>query len=185
MQENWASISWPDAVLSDAETGTIEYATSNPTTFIKGNANNKDWHFAEDATIRSDRWYNASASVTKTIYDPCPAGWHVPHMLTWYNSVRATSLLEATYFSSDHSVDCTAFSQDGQTLIKYYVYSYRDQDGNYRGYSAGYYWGNRWSDYMTIEDIPAPVALKVTSSTISTREYVYASYGCHVRCAKD
>ena len=74
MQEGWASISWPDAVRSDAETGTIEYATSNPTTFIKGNENNKDWHFAEDATIRSDRWYNASASVTKTIYDPCPAG---------------------------------------------------------------------------------------------------------------
>lgn len=182
--ENWASISWPDAVLSDAETGTIEYATSNPTTFIKGNANNKDWHFAEDATIRSDRWYNASASVTKTIYDPCPAGWHVPHMFTWYNSVRATSL-EATYYSSDQSVDCTAFSQDGQTLIKYYVYSYRDQDGNYREYSAGYYWGNRCEDYMMIEDIPAPVALKVTSSTISTQEYVYASYGCHVRCAKD
>ena len=182
--ENWASISWPDAVRSDAETGTIEYATSNPTTFIKGNANNKDWHFAEDATIRSDRWYNASASVTKTIYDPCPAGWHVPHMFTWYNSVRATSL-EATYYSSDQSVDCTAFSQDGQTLIKYYVYSYRDQDGNYREYSAGYYWGNRCEDYMMIEDIPAPVALKVTSSTISTQEYVYASYGCHVRCAKD
>ena len=184
MQVGWASISWPDAVLSDAETGTIEYATSNPTTFIKGNANNKDWHFAEDATIRSDRWYNASASVTKTIYDPCPAGWHVPHMLTWYNSVRATSL-EATYYSSDQSVDCTAFSQDGQTLIKYYVYSYRDQDGNYREYSAGYYWGNRCEDYMMIEDIHAPVALKVTSSTISTQEYVYASYGCHVRCAKD
>ena len=161
MQEGWASISWPDAVRSDAETGTIEYAT-----------------------IRSDRWYNASASVTKTIYDPCPAGWHVPHMLTWYNSVQATSL-EATYFSSDLSVDCTAFSQDGQTLIKYYVYSYRNQDGNYSGYSAGYYWGNRWSDYMTIEDIPAPVALKVTSSTISTQEKVYASTGCHVRCAKD
>ena len=105
-------------------------------------------------------------------------------MLTWYNSVRATSLLEATYFSSDRSVDCTAFSQDGQTLIKYYVLSYRNEEGHYLG-SAGYYWGNRWSYYMTIEDIPAPVALKVTSSTISTREYVYASYGCHVRCAKD
>jgi len=106
-------------------------------------------------------------------------------MLTWYNSVRATSLLEATYFSSDLSVDCTAFSQDGQTLIKYYVYSYRDQDGNYRGYSAGYYWGNRCEDNMTLNGFPAPVALKVTSSTISTQEKVYASTGCHVRCAKD
>ena len=184
MQEGWASISWPDAVRSDAETGTIEYATSNPTTFIKGNENNKDWHFAEDATIRSDRWYNASASVTKTIYDPCPAGWHVPHMLTWYNSVRQLTL-DATYYDADDSVDCTAFSQDGQTLIKYYVYSYRDQDGNYRGYSAGYYWGNRCEDNMTLNGFPAPVALKVTSSTISTQEKVYASYGCHVRCAKD
>ena len=161
MQEGWASISWPDAVRSDAETGTIEYAT-----------------------IRSDRWYNASASVTKTIYDPCPAGWHVPHMLTWYNSVRQLTL-DATYYDADDSVDCTAFSQDGQTLIKYYVYSYRNEEGHYYSGSAGYYWGNRCEDNMTLNGFPAPVALKVTSSTISTQEKVYASYGCHVRCAKD
>ena len=92
--------------------------------------------------------------------------------------------VDATYHDADDSVDCTAFSSDGQTLIKYYVYSYRNVEGHYLG-SAGYYWGNRCEDNMMIDDIPAPVALKVTSSTISTQEKVYASYGCHVRCAKD
>lgn len=51
-------------------------------------------------------------------------------MLTWYNSVRQLTL-DATYYDADDSVDCTAFSQDMQTLIKYYVYSYRNVEGYY------------------------------------------------------
>ena len=34
---------WPSAVSSDSNTGTIAYATSNPTTFIMRNSNNYDW----------------------------------------------------------------------------------------------------------------------------------------------
>ena len=64
---------WPDAVASDATTGTIEYALANPMTFILGNGNNRDWLYSEDGANDNSRWQSE-----KTIYDPCPAGWRIP-----------------------------------------------------------------------------------------------------------
>ncbi len=65
--------SGPLAVISDASTGTIAYATANPTTFVTYNSNNRDWLYADDATVDITRWQS-----NKTIYDPCPAGYRVP-----------------------------------------------------------------------------------------------------------
>ena len=64
---------WPEAVVSDANTGTIEYTLSHPMTFIKHNDNNYDWYYKDDETTDDTRWQSE-----KTIYDPCPAGWRVP-----------------------------------------------------------------------------------------------------------
>nr|AIF26524.1 hypothetical protein [uncultured bacterium fosmid pJB42G5] len=48
---------------------TVAYATANPTTFIKGDSTNGDWLSSKDDSL----WGS-----TKTIYDPCPAGYRVP-----------------------------------------------------------------------------------------------------------
>jgi len=61
-----STIVWPSTVSSNSENGTISYATANPTTIITGS---DDWQYDEDNT----RWQSS-----KTIYDPCPAGWRVP-----------------------------------------------------------------------------------------------------------
>ena len=66
-----STIVWPASVASDETTGTIEYAVANPTVFISYNAVNYDWYY--DGTDNT-RW----KVDTKTIYDPCPAGWRVP-----------------------------------------------------------------------------------------------------------
>ena len=59
-----------DIVSSDANTGTQEYATQHPMTFITGNtANDNDWLFGNS----SDALWGA----TKTVNDPCPYGWQV------------------------------------------------------------------------------------------------------------
>ena len=68
-----STITWPSAVYSTSSTGDIAYATANPTTFIKRNNFNKDWYWHTGADIR---W--TSSEKTKSIYDPCPAGWRVP-----------------------------------------------------------------------------------------------------------
>ena len=67
---------WPSAVSSNSTTGTIEYATAYPTTFIKYNSSNYDWYYTGSSTTDNTRWTTSTA--TKSIYDPCPSGWRVP-----------------------------------------------------------------------------------------------------------
>ncbi len=66
---------WPSAVTSDATIGTIEYATANPMTFIVRN-DNGDWYYTASSSADNTRWTESNS--TKSIYDPCPAGWRVP-----------------------------------------------------------------------------------------------------------
>lgn len=68
-----STIAWPSAVSSDSSNGTIEYATVHPTTFI---TSNNDWYYTEDSSTDNTRWTTSKSS--KSIYDPCPAGWRVP-----------------------------------------------------------------------------------------------------------
>lgn len=72
-----STIAWPSAISSNASNGTIAYATAHPTTFILINEDNEDWHY-RDASYSTNnvRWSTSSSS--KSIYDPCPAGWRVP-----------------------------------------------------------------------------------------------------------
>lgn len=48
---------------------TVDYATEHPDTYITTTKNNGDWLAKPNDTL----W-----GQTKTIYDPCPAGWRVP-----------------------------------------------------------------------------------------------------------
>ena len=75
MTEAKSTITWPSSVSSDSSTGTIAYATANPTTFITENSNNYDWYYTGDESTDNTRWKES----TKSIYDPCPAGWRVPN----------------------------------------------------------------------------------------------------------
>ena len=68
-----STITWPSAVSSSSSRGTISYATEHPTTFITYNTNNDDWYYSGSSSTDNTRWQS-----TKTIYDPCPAGWRVP-----------------------------------------------------------------------------------------------------------
>jgi hypothetical protein len=64
-----STITWP-SVVSPSIGGTIEYSIAHPTTIITNNNYDTDWLTTSDNTL----W-----SSTKTIYDPCPSGWHVPN----------------------------------------------------------------------------------------------------------
>jgi hypothetical protein len=64
-------------VVSDAETGTVEYAVSHPGAFIAGAKDNAfDWIYSGHKT---DLW----SATTKTIHDPCPAGWRIAPREIW------------------------------------------------------------------------------------------------------
>ena len=71
-----STITWPSSVYSDSSTGTISYATANPSTFITCNYSNYDWYYTGSSSTDNTRWTTSDKS--KSIYDPCPAGWRVP-----------------------------------------------------------------------------------------------------------
>ena len=71
-----STIIWPSPVLSNSSNGTIEYAIASPTTFITANDSNHDWYYTGSSSTDNTRW--TTSSTTKSIYDPCPAGWRVP-----------------------------------------------------------------------------------------------------------
>ena len=63
-----STLSWPAAVSADGS-NKVSYSIENPTTFIKSSLTyNYDW------TVRDDNLWKSS----KTMYDPCPAGYRVP-----------------------------------------------------------------------------------------------------------
>ena len=55
-------------VAQSTDNGTVEYAIANPTKFIYKSSN--DWLVTSDASL-----WSAGA---KTVFDPCPAGYHIP-----------------------------------------------------------------------------------------------------------
>lgn len=89
-----STMEWPLAVKSDVNTGTIEYAISNPSTFISYNSYNYDWYFTGDESTDKLRW--TESNTKKSIYDPCPDGWRVPDGGS--NSVWSTAS-SSTYFT--------------------------------------------------------------------------------------
>ena len=62
------------ATMSSSTDGTIDFSIKNPSTIIFTDGRSTDWLYNDGSKgIDNTRWQS-----TKTIYDPCPAGWRVP-----------------------------------------------------------------------------------------------------------
>ena len=68
-----STITWPSAVSTSSSRGTVSYVTANPTTFVTTSSSPSDWHYSS-----RDNSLWTTSDKTKSIYDPCPAGWRVP-----------------------------------------------------------------------------------------------------------
>ena len=99
-----STLTWPSVVSSNTTNGTIEYATSHPTTFITRNDSNYDWYYTGSSSTDNTRWQSA-----KTIYDPCPVGWRVPDGDSngvWSNAVGSSSYVEGyPYYSTNQGMN--------------------------------------------------------------------------------
>ena len=94
---------WPSAVSSNSTNGTIEYATSHPTTFIAYNNGNYDWYYTGDYSTDNSRW--TTSGKTKSIYDPCPHGWRVSD--GGDNGIWSSALGSSSYFTDALLYDST------------------------------------------------------------------------------
>ena len=131
-----STITWPSTVSSNSSNGTIEYATAHPTTFIKYNSNNDDWYYTGDSSTDNTRW--TTSDKTKSIYDPCPAGWRVPD--GGENGIWSKAGFYATTFDSTNKGISFSISSPSTTwypasgFLGNYVGDFKDV-GSY-----GYYW---------------------------------------------
>lgn len=101
-----STLTWPDAVPTSAETGTVAYAIANPTVFISADDHNcYDWHYA----TRDDSLWKAQ----KTIYDPCPSGWRVPDggsKGVWKTAGFVGTACDLTYYGYNFPISDSAYT---------------------------------------------------------------------------
>lgn len=109
-----STLSWPSPVESTSSTGTIEYAVSNPVTFITSGSNNYDWHYTGDDSTDDARWQS-----TKTIHDPCPPGYRVPEGGidgVWSNAFGSSLSFDKNAY--DHTHKGCNFGSSGECANK-------------------------------------------------------------------
>jgi uncharacterized protein (TIGR02145 family) len=180
-----STITWPSTVSSNSSNGTIEYATTNPTTFIAYNSNNYDWYYTGSSSTDNTRW--ATSESSKSIYDPCPAGWRVPDgddNGVWSKAFGSSSSFEYTYSSSNEGMNFSG-KFGSASAIWYPASGFRDVRDSSLGNvgSRGYYWS------------ASPCASSSNNCAygldVNGIGYVYPSYslfrarGCSVRCLQE
>ena len=78
----WGTESAANAVTQSGGSNALAYSIAHPMIFIynRDTDNYCDW-YCSNISNRNDNLWNSS----KTIYDPCPAGWRVPYSGSVYN----------------------------------------------------------------------------------------------------
>ena len=101
-----STITWPDYVRSDANCGTVDYATKHPTVYIyKGADSGHDWHIDNKGKTQesSGRWLGVDGN--KPIDDPCPAGWRVPSISLWKSAGFPDYMDTPGYKNADYDTE--------------------------------------------------------------------------------
>ncbi|HIW09935.1 MAG TPA: hypothetical protein H9888_00390 [Candidatus Rikenella faecigallinarum] len=124
-------------------TNTLSYSIQNPTTFICNPTAPYDWY-----TISGSQNNTLWGATTKSVYDPCPTGWHVPQDGTWndfYDENAPYYILGVQTVTGDYNMT------NGRVYKALTWYS----SGGYRTYSNntlrlvglnGYWWSSTPSD---------------------------------------
>ena len=138
---------------------TIEYADTNPTVLI-----NPD----------SDGWINSGD--IKGVYDPCPAGYHIP--FGGENGFWGTALCGATTIWDDINCGSKWILDDKETVAWYPAAGARYYHSNFNldGVGTTGIYGDTYA---------RNVALYIWQRTTITYGIVYNNYTCSVRCVKE
>ena len=167
-----SKITWPSAVSTSSSTGTVDYVTSHPTTFVTGvSSSNYDWHYSS-----RDNSLWTTSDKAKSIYDPCPAGWRVPDGGSngvWSKAGFADKIYDSTN-------EGMSFSISSPSTTWYPASGYRLYDGSLVNVGGN---GSYWS--------ASPNSIYAYYLNFSYYGIVYPSsggrraYGQAVRCVKE
>ena len=172
-----STIRWTSIVPAYPWYGTLDYATSNPTTpisvpYMPGNY---DWLYNSSSNLTDNtRWTDSNSP--KSIYDPCPAGWRVPDGGPDGIWARA-GFNDAVFDDTNKGV---SFSIASPSVAWYPASGIRNIGDCGLGYVgvSGYYWS------ASPCDIRAHV-LRFDLSHCSPSDDEFRAVALSVRCAKE
>ena len=137
-----STVTWPSSVTASTSKGNVDYATANPMTFILGTESSEyDWYYS---SRNNDLWTSS-----KTIYDPCPAGWRVPdggEYGVWSKACDSSSSFDYQYDGTDEGMNFSG--KFGSTSVIWYPVSgnRNDTDGALTNSSHGSCWSASTDD---------------------------------------
>ena len=162
-------------VARTAGNGNVAYVIAHPQDYlyVSGEVSDseRDWVYGHDDTLWAEQ---------KTVYDPCPPGWHVPPYTDWWKSSPATS-----YFTEE-----APFGMN----IQYYGtnwswfpaggFRYASNGSLHDSGSNAYYWGYNTS---ADDDRSYSVRIKLFSEEGPSRSPQRIARGCgvNVRCISE
>lgn len=139
-------------------TGNTAYAIAHPATFIftQRNSSSFDWYYGggtgNGADVRNNElWGNptgwqAGQNTTKTLFDPCPPGWKMPHAYAFSaftKSGKAAEVASGEAYVSGSFVQGWQLRYDGTNDTFYPIVGMRnDALGIYSVSTAGFYWSS-------------------------------------------
>jgi hypothetical protein len=168
-----STIQWPADVNSDPVSGNVEYATSHPTTFVTGK---NDWCYMEDSLVDRSRWLS-----TKTVNDPCPAGWRVPDGHVggiWDRAVGSSLSKLPEYDAENYGVNFGGFFGE-QEVIWYPAAGSRRSGRGAPQSDCGRYWS------VTSDDAGAFNLGFASDGFMNLLNGDWMSYAQSVRCMKE
>lgn len=177
-------------------TGNTAYATAHPEIFIATtDGSSYDWYWGggkgNGASYRNNElWgnptgYDVGQTTTKTLYDPCPPGWKMPHpyVFSAFTRTGATADVSSGEVNVSGSfVQGWNFFYDASHTTYYPGVGYRyDEWGLFRFLTQI----NYWSSAPAAADLAGASSLGITPGRIYQRTAYPRGTGLPVRCMKE
>ena len=173
-QKAASTLTWPQAVYAEYTTVTIDYTIKKPTTRVIGDSSTYDDWMSDNPD--QTRW-----KPTKTIYDPCPAGWRVPTGGSsgrdgfWANAGFENANYDSANFGFSFNLGSGLYAW--YPLPGYYAYNYFNNPG---------YGGTYWSCTADGFDSYAMSISNYNESPTIKSYYEYDNHHAYsVRCFKE
>ena len=167
-----STIAWPSSVETSSSVGTVDYVTSNPTTFVRSSSSPYDWHYS---SRDNNLWTTSDKS--KSVYDPCPSGWRVPDGGR-YGIWSMAGFDDTTYDSTNEGI---SFSISSPSKTWYPASGYRSSSdgGLYSVGSNGFCWS------ASPNDSDAYTLAFHSSGSVSPSNDRDRAHGLSVRCLQE
>ena len=181
-------------VRCTAENGTIEYSIKHPNTFIRGHADDENWIY-DYSWLWGDYGTGLSAELwtdEKTIYDPCPPGWVVPHSSVWSDILGVEAINDIPWDGINSGIEMgntSSYPLGNYSSIWYPCVGYMGSSGTM--YSVGkraHYWSTdyTWNGSSTTWGNPTRFLINYdyVKSVVVSHTATFVSNGSSVRCLK-